>query len=462
MKRATTTLFNVVPSSTSRLFTSNQSFNFINHGVLSSSSSRTSIRSYSMINNNNNNSNNNNTQSITIDLNINRSSSRSVNRLLNSKSCKSSSLVIPCRFNTTSTPSAPKDQSIDDNDSNANSLPIHTESWVDKAPARLQPYLRLSRLDKPIGTLLLLYPCLWSTAIAATPGQLPNFTLMMMFGAGAFLMRSAGCVINDMVDYKFDRKVDRTKLRPIASNQVTHKEALALLAGQLAISFGLLLNFNVYTILLSLASVPIVIIYPFMKRYTYYPQFVLGCAFNWGALVGYSAVQGYCDWKICLPLYVAGISWTMVYDTIYAHMDKKDDLSIGVKSTALAFGEKSRLILTGFSVATIAALNLAGLAAGLPTVYFVGTTIGAAHLAWQIGSVDFSSPKSCMKFFISNRTFALIILVTIILARLIEDDEYTTAEYEFELGPIKLKYSNTFIPAIKGNDNNNNNIVNNI
>eukprot|EP01133_Synstelium_polycarpum_P009118 gene9118-10694_t len=240
--------------------------------------------------------------------------------------------------------------------------------------------MRLSRIDKPVGTLLLLYPCWWSTALAAQPGHLPDLKLMLMFGAGAFLMRSAGCVINDMADHKFDRKVERTKTRPIAASLITHKQAMALLFGQLSISFGILLTFNPYT------------------------YFILGLAFNWGALVGYSAVTGSCDWSIVAPLYMAGVSWTMVYDTIYAHMDKKDDVLVGVKSTALAFANNSRQILSAFSVATMAGIGMAGVAASMPPVYYLGSSICALHLTWQMRSVDFNDPKSCMKFFVANRT----------------------------------------------------------
>ncbi|GAM29033.1 hypothetical protein SAMD00019534_122090 [Acytostelium subglobosum LB1] len=315
---------------------------------------------------------------------------------------------------------APQQHPVD-NDQPDKSVENQQPTWVDKCPQSIQPYLRLSRLDKPIGTLLLLYPCWFSTAFAAAPGTLPDIKLMVMFATGAILMRSAGCVINDMADYKFDRMVERTRSRPLASMKLTHKKALALLAFQLGVSFCVLLTFNPYTILLSLASVPIVIVYPFMKRFTYYPQLVLGFAFNWGALVGYSAVQGYCDWSICLPLYVAGIAWTLVYDTIYAHMDKKDDVKIGVKSTAQAFGENSRVILSAFSALTIGALNMAGMAASMPWIYYVGTTIGALHLAWQMKTVDFHDPRSCLRMFISNRTFALIILLTIIISRYFMD-----------------------------------------
>ncbi|EGG17314.1 4-hydroxybenzoate nonaprenyltransferase [Cavenderia fasciculata] len=308
-----------------------------------------------------------------------------------------------------------------------------TPEWISKLPKSIQPYIFLSRLDKPIGTLLLLYPCLWSTALAADPGHLPDLKLMLMFTAGAFMMRSAGCVINDMADYKFDRKVERTKLRPLASSALSHRQAFALLSAQLLTSFGILLTFNNYTIILAMASVPIVIMYPFMKRFTYYPQFVLGLAFNWGALVGYSAVVGSCDWSVVLPLYLAGISWTMVYDTIYAHMDKKDDVSVGVKSTALAFGDRSRVILSAFSALTVAAMLATGYASSMPLEYYIGSAVCASHLAYQMLSVDFNSPQSCMKFFISNRTFALLFLLTIIIAKLFQQVEQENQQQQIEL-----------------------------
>eukprot|EP01132_Coremiostelium_polycephalum_P000905 gene905-1133_t len=302
-------------------------------------------------------------------------------------------IIIPTTYSSTS--SSNTTTTTTNNNNNNLQQQFKDTSWINKLPESIQPYLRLTRIDKPIGVWLLLYPCFWSIALATPVGSLPDWKVLLVFSTGALVMRSAGCVINDMADYKFDAKVERTRTRPLASRQLTHKQSLVFLCTQMLASLGMILaTLNPYSILLLISSVPIVILYPFMKRFTHYPQFTLGLAFNWGAMAGYSAVLGYCDWSVVLPLYVAGISWTMVYDTIYAHMDKKDDILVGVKSTALKFAEKSRLILSGFSVLTIAGLVLSGMAASMPPIYFLGTGICASHLAWQLFTVNFNNPKS--------------------------------------------------------------------
>ncbi|KAF2076082.1 hypothetical protein CYY_002596 [Polysphondylium violaceum] len=354
-----------------------------------------------------NNNNNNNNNIITLNSNSN-----------NKLPIQYNNLYIKRVYSTTTSNTT---TNSNDQNNTATILPNEVKDWISKAPLSIQPYLRLGRVDKPIGTWLLLYPCLWSIAIATPIGSFPDPMVLAVFATGAFVMRSAGCVINDMADYKFDSKVERTKTRPIASNILNHKQSLIFLGAQLLGSLAMTLaTLNTYTILLCTASLPIVTLYPFMKRFTYYPQFVLGLAFNWGAFAGFSAIQGYCDWNIVLPLYLAGISWTMVYDTIYAHQDKKDDILVGVKSTALKFLEKSRLILSGFSILTIAGMIGTGVAAGMPSIFYVGTGVCAAHLAWQLSTVDFDNPKSCMKKFISNKNFGLLFLLTIILSKLIQ------------------------------------------
>jgi len=213
---------------------------------------------------------------------------------------------------------------------------IPPQSWIDRVPGEgLRPYLRLARLDRPIGTWLLLLPCWWATAMAA-PGW-PDPWFLGLFAVGALVMRGAGCTVNDIADREFDKKVARTAGRPIASGQVSVAQALAFLALQLGIGLAVLLQFNGYTVILGVSSLALVAIYPFAKRVTYWPQFVLGLTFNWGALVGWAAVTGGLEAPAVL-LYAAGILWTMGYDTIYAHQDKEDDVLIGVKSTALKFG----------------------------------------------------------------------------------------------------------------------------
>lgn len=206
----------------------------------------------------------------------------------------------------------------------------NNSSWIERyVPSTYQPYFHLVRADKQTGTLLLLWPCIWSTALAAPLGTLPDPLLMAKFTTGAFLMRGAGCIINDLWDRDFDRNVTRTASRPLAAGTLTPKQALICLGGHLAVSFAILTSFNTYSIILGLCSMPLVVIYPLMKRYTNWPQLVLGLTFNWGALMGWAAMHGSCAWPQVLPLYGAGVCWTLVYDTIYGYQDRKDDLKLG-------------------------------------------------------------------------------------------------------------------------------------
>eukprot|EP00128_Syssomonas_multiformis_P003979 Colp12_sorted_trinity150504_noHs@16971 len=290
---------------------------------------------------------------------------------------------------------------------------------VDMSPKTIQPYMRLARMDKPVGTWLLYLPCTWSIALAAPPGALPDFKMMGLFALGSFIMRGAGCTINDMWDRNIDKKVERTKSRPLASGEISQSQAWKFLAGQLTAGLGVLLSLNNYSILLGASSMALVITYPLMKRITFWPQLVLGLAFNWGTLLGYSAVAGYCDWSVTAPLYVAGISWTLVYDTIYAHQDKKDDVLVGVKSTALRFGDNTPLWLSGFSTLTTASLVLSGLAADQTWPFYTSVALGAGHLAWQLRTVDLNNTQDCMSKFISNKWYGLLILSGIIAGNMV-------------------------------------------
>ncbi|XP_052448015.1 4-hydroxybenzoate polyprenyltransferase, mitochondrial [Carassius gibelio] len=289
---------------------------------------------------------------------------------------------------------------------------------VNSAPASVQPYLRLMRLDKPIGTWLLYLPCTWSIGLAADPGCLPDLRMLALFGVGALLMRGAGCTINDMWDKDFDVKVSRTATRPIASGEITQFQALVFLGGQLSLALGVLLCLNYYSIALGAASLSLVVTYPLMKRITYWPQFVLGLTFNWGALLGWSAVKGSCDWSVCLPLYVSGVMWTLIYDTIYAHQDKDDDLKVGVKSTALRFQENTKLWLSGFTGAMLSGLVLAGANADQTLPYYCAVSAVAIHLAHQIYAVDINRPEDCWKKFASNRNLGLLLFLGIVTGNL--------------------------------------------
>jgi len=294
---------------------------------------------------------------------------------------------------------------------------IPTEGWIERfAPRATRPYLRLARLDRPIGTWLLLLPCWWSVALA-TPTW-PDAKLFVLFAIGAVVMRGAGCTVNDIVDRNFDARVARTATRPIASGQVSVFQAFLFLGLLMVLGLSILVQFNAFSVAVGAASLILIALYPFMKRITYWPQLFLGFTFNWGALLGWAAIQG----NLAAPaivLYAAGIFWTLGYDTIYAHQDKDDDVLIGVKSTALKFGAGTKPWLVGFYTITIILLAATGLMANLAWPYYSGLTLAAWQLAWQIRSVDIADPKNCLRRFKSNRDFGLILLAGIIAAQVI-------------------------------------------
>ncbi len=285
-------------------------------------------------------------------------------------------------------------------------------NWVERLlPDAALPYAQLMRLDRPIGWWLLLLPCWWGLVLGqiASGGGVPNWWHAFLFLAGAIVMRGAGCTLNDVADAKFDAKVERTKNRPIASGRVSRKSAALFLALQAAIGFLILWQFNFYTVVLGASSLLIVAIYPFMKRITHWPQFVLGLAFNWGALVGWSATIGSVS-RPAVFLYFGGILWTLAYDTIYAHQDKEDDVLIGVKSTALLFGANSKPWLGGFIGAALGFFALAIWHAGGGALSYLGLAAAALHGAWQLQTFDHSDSELCLKLFKSNRTFGLLLL----------------------------------------------------
>jgi 4-hydroxybenzoate polyprenyltransferase len=286
-----------------------------------------------------------------------------------------------------------------------------TGNWVDTlAPAWSRPYLRLARLDRPIGSWLLLMPCWWSCALAAIAAgnATPRLTHLALFFLGAFAMRGAGCTWNDIVDRDLDRSVERTRSRPIPSGQVSVAQAVAFLVLQSLIGLAVLLSFNVFTVGLGVASLAIVAVYPFMKRITYWPQIVLGLAFSWGALMGWAAAFGRLD-PPALLLYAGSIAWVIGYDTIYAHQDREDDALIGIKSTALLFGERTKPMLAAFYTLAAVLIGAAGLAAGAGPVFALGLLAFAAHLAWQIVRLDIADPDLCLRLFKSDRDAGLIL-----------------------------------------------------
>src|ERR1700686_404452 len=292
-----------------------------------------------------------------------------------------------------------------------------TGNWVDTlAPAWLKPYLRLARLDRPIGSWLLLLPCWWSSALAAVAAQAraPNILHLVLFFIGAFAMRGAGCTWNDIVDRDLDGAVERTRSRPIPSGQVSVAQAALFLVLQALIGFAVLITFNSFTIALGIASLAVVVVYPFMKRITYWPQIVLGLAFSWGALMGWAGAFGRLD-AAPLLLYAGSISWVIGYDTIYAHQDREDDALIGIKSTALLFGPRTKPMLALFYAIAVILIGTAGLMAGGRFIFMLGLIAFAAHLAWQVLRLDINNSSHCLKQFKSNRDAGLILFGAMLL-----------------------------------------------
>lgn len=290
-------------------------------------------------------------------------------------------------------------------------------NWVERwLPKAAQPYAQLMRVDRPIGWWLLLLPCWWGLLLAqiAIGGGIPNLWFAFLFLAGAIVMRGAGCTLNDIIDRDLDAQVSRTKQRPIPSGRVSVKKAFVFLAAQCLIGLIILLQFNRYTVVLGIASLGIVAIYPFMKRITHWPQLVLGFAFNWGALVSWSAVHGSLSWPPVV-LYVGGILWTLGYDTIYAHQDKEDDILIGVKSTALQFGENTKFWLIGFFILSLISIDAALWLVHASPIAHIGVALAAAHAAWQISRFKTNDSALCLQLFKSNRDFGLIITVFLFL-----------------------------------------------
>lgn len=296
---------------------------------------------------------------------------------------------------------------------------IAAGNWIDKfAPTSLRPYCRLARLDRPIGTWLLMLPCWWGIALASgtiVNQPWPEPHLLALFAVGSLVMRGAGCTWNDIVDQDFDALVLRTATRPLPSGTVSVRSATAFLFLQLLIGLVVLIQFNTYTIFLGAAAVILVVIYPFMKRVTYWPQAFLGLTFNWGALVGWTAVKGELSWPP-LVLYAAGIAWTLGYDTIYAHQDKEDDVLVGIKSSAIKLGARTKPLLWLFYGSATLLLTAAGAGGGISLTYVAIIVAIAFGFIWQIVNVDLDDPHDCLSKFRMNRWIGLGVFAGLILA----------------------------------------------
>src|SRR5438552_4330668 len=284
--------------------------------------------------------------------------------------------------------------------------------WVERwLPRWAEPYARLARWDRPIGTWLLLFPGWWGIALAGP--RWPDPVLLLLFAIGAVAMRGAGCTLNDIADREYDGKVARTLLRPLPSGRVSVRQAIVFMAVQLAIGAAVLFSLKPLCWWLGIGVLVLIGAYPFMKRITWWPQFFLGLNFNWGALLGWAAVTGSLAWPPVL-LYLGGIFWTLGYDTIYAHQDKEDDVLIGVKSSALALGAATRPALFAFYAAAIALWAAASLAAGLAWPIWPCLALAALQLAWQAATVAVDDPADCLAKFRANRWTCWLVLTGII------------------------------------------------
>lgn len=296
---------------------------------------------------------------------------------------------------------------------------IDSQHWTLRyLPAWMRPYGRLARWDRPIGTWLLMLPCWWSAALGSGQNWPNLIGWMALFAIGALAMRGAGCTWNDIVDRKIDARVERTRGRPLPAGEVKLRDAVVWMALQSLVGVAILFKLNKAAGGIALLSVAIIAIYPTMKRFTSWPQAVLGLAFNWGALVGYAAVTGTLSWAT-VALYWGGVAWTLVYDTIYAMQDQRDDSIVGVRSTARRFGDKPRRWLALFAGVALLFWAAAGYLAHLQPIYFVGIALIALHFAWQIAFVKPDDPADCLAKFKSNAHVGLVLTAAIVAAHLL-------------------------------------------
>lgn len=289
------------------------------------------------------------------------------------------------------------------------------EFWLDRwLPSWARPYTRLARWDRPIGVLLLLYPGLWGLTLASS--EFIPIKEIILFIVGAILMRGAGCTYNDLVDHKFDARVSRTATRPLPSGEITRLQAITFLGGQLSLAAFILFSFSKAAIQVGFVALILVALYPWMKRITYWPQAFLGLTFNWGVLLGWATLNGKIS-IIPFLFYSAGFFWTLCYDTIYAHQDREDDLLLGLKSTAIALGEKTRLVLRLFFLMMILFLVTGGIKAVLKWPYFIFVIAVLGHALWQLKKLNINDSSICLRLFKANHWIGLIIFIGIILGK---------------------------------------------
>ncbi len=293
---------------------------------------------------------------------------------------------------------------------------MHTDivahGWVARLPRSWLPYLLLARVDRPIGTWLLFLPGLWGILITRAPPA-ETIRLLALFGIGSLAMRAAGCVVNDLWDRDIDRMVARTIGRPLASGALQPLQALTFLAVLLSVGLAVLLQLNMLCVLLGIGSLLLVGLYPLAKRFTWWPQLMMGFTFGFGAPMGYAAGTGRLD-ATWVAIYAAAILWDLGFDTIYAHQDREDDALVGVRSTARLFGEKTRPFLAVCYAATIGALIAAGWLAGLGMWFYPALALPAVLLARQVAALDIHDPAGCLRLFRANREAGLAIGLAIL------------------------------------------------
>ena len=285
---------------------------------------------------------------------------------------------------------------------------------------QLNLFIELTRLRKPIGFMLLFWPCAWGLTLAYDFSNNPNnyFFYLLLFFLGSVLMRSAGCIVNDISDKEFDQKVERTKNRPIASNKISVKLAIFYTAILCSLAFLVLINFNKLTIIFALGSMPLAFTYPLMKRYTYWPQLFLGITFNYGLILGWICIKGQLD-ILPILLYIGAIFWTLGFDTIYGFQDIKDDEIIGIKSTSIKFKKKPKLFLLLCYLMFVSSLTIVGFFMNFSYMFYFCSIIVAIQLIFfQIYKLDFENPKNCFQIFKSNNFLGLLVFLSILVGRL--------------------------------------------